>query len=162
QIEIAAADALQQADRVIAADLDPPVAGLPPKRADDRAQGLSRDVWNPQPKTMQRILRSAGDDQLVVDGQQAAGGLQRLLAPRGEIDAGGLLLDQVAAQQRFQLSHVRADGGLRQLEQLRRLGEAAELVDRNERPQQLGRNVDLALPEARLGAAVRVEDDIGP
>jgi hypothetical protein len=84
-----------------------------------------------------------------------------LLAARGQVDAGRLLFDEVAAKHHLQLPHVRADGGLGQVEQLRSLGEAAELMDCNERAQQLGRNVDLDLPELGLAGRVGVEDDVG-
>ena len=47
------------------------------------------------------------------------------------------------ADQGFQLLHVRAHRRLGELEQMRRLGEAAELIDGDEGAQQIGRDVDL-------------------
>ena len=107
------------------------------------------------------MLRAAGNHQLIVDRQHSTRQFQGLLAARGQADARRFLLDEISAEAGLQFPHMGADGRLRQIEQLSGLGEAAELIDRDECPQQLGRDIDRALPETGLTVLFGIEDDVG-
>ena len=141
EIEIAVAHAAEQAAGILAADLQARLADLVAAFADDSLElGLGKKVRDAEPDHRNVRLLAATRDDLVVDRQDTPRLAEHLAAAYGQLDARHVLFDEVGANDGFQPPHVRADSRLGEPEQMRRLGETAELADGDEGAQQIRRN----------------------
>ena len=142
EIGVAFAQVAQQHVDIGAVDLEAQV-GPPHPRAGqpERDAGRGEVAGRADPHRLRRRARPGDVENLVVDRQQPPRVIDDKLAGRRQADAGRALVEQVGAEQALQPLDLRADRRLRHAERVRRLGEAAQIDDGDQGPQQLGRNI---------------------
>ena len=156
EVGVAFAQVAQQHVDVGAVDLEAQI-GPPHARAGqpERDAGRGEVAGRADPHRLCRRPRSGDVENLIVDREQPPRVVDDKLAGRGQAHARRALVEQVGAEQALQPLDLGADRRLRDAERLRRLGEAAQIDDGDQRPQQFGRNIghDTFAPHGCSGSA---------
>ena len=156
KVGVAFAQVAQQHIDVGAVDLEAQVGPTHTRTGQPYCDGGGREVaGRADPHRSCRRPRPGDVENLIVDRQEPPRIIDDKLARRRQAHARRALVEQIGREQALQPLDLGADRRLRHAQRLSRLGETAQIDDRNQCPQQFGRDIGHATfaPHGRLGCA---------